>query len=88
MPRVIRRVAAKRDLTEHFVFLGENASIEVARRFLQAVDDTFQSLSQMPEMGRREDSEILDSRRFACCPSEDSNDISSFTSPLRMGSRC
>ena len=26
MARVIKRVAAKRDLTDHFVFLGENAS--------------------------------------------------------------
>jgi hypothetical protein len=32
MARVIKRVAAKRDMTDHFVFLGENASVDVARR--------------------------------------------------------
>src|SRR2546429_5252886 len=36
MARVIKRVAAKRDLTDHFVFLGDNASVDVARRFLHA----------------------------------------------------
>jgi Ribbon-helix-helix protein, copG family len=36
MARVLKRVAAKRDLTDHFVFLGENASVDVARRFLHA----------------------------------------------------
>jgi len=30
MARVIKRVAAKRDLTDHFVFLGDNASVDVA----------------------------------------------------------
>lgn len=34
MARVIKRIHAKRDLTDHFVFLGENASVDVARRFL------------------------------------------------------
>jgi len=37
MARVVKRAAAKRDLTNHFVFLGENASVEVARRFLDVV---------------------------------------------------
>ena len=35
MARLIKRVAAKRDLTDHFVFLAENASVNVARRQLQ-----------------------------------------------------
>lgn len=51
MARVIRRVAAKRDLTDHFVFLGENASVDVARRFLHAVSVSFQTLAKMPELG-------------------------------------
>jgi toxin ParE1/3/4 len=50
MARVVKRVAAKRDLTDHFVFLGENASVDVARRFLHACNVTFQTLSQMPEL--------------------------------------
>jgi hypothetical protein len=37
MARLIKRVAAKRDLTDHFVFLAENASMEVGRAvFLHA----------------------------------------------------
>jgi toxin ParE1/3/4 len=53
MARVIKRVAAKRDLTDHFVFLGENASVEVARRFLHASNVSFQTLAQMPELGAK-----------------------------------
>jgi len=51
MARVIKRVAAKRDLTNHFVFLGENASLELARRFLHACNVSFHALAQMPELG-------------------------------------
>jgi len=41
MARVIKRVAAKRDLTDHFVFLGDKASVDVARRFLHACNVSF-----------------------------------------------
>jgi len=51
MARAIKRTAAKRDLIDHFVFLGENASLDVARRFVQAANATFQQLAQMPQMG-------------------------------------
>jgi toxin ParE1/3/4 len=51
MARVVTRTAAKRDLTDHFVFLGENASVDVARRFLRACNVSFQALAQMPELG-------------------------------------
>ncbi len=51
MARVIKRAAAKRDLTDHFVFLGESASVDVARRFLHACNVSFQALAQMPELG-------------------------------------
>ena len=51
MARVIKRVAAKRDLTDHFVFPGENASVDVGRRFLHASNLSFQALAQMPELG-------------------------------------
>ena len=50
MARVIKRVAAKRDLTDHFVFLGENASVEVARRFLHACNVSFQALAQLDRL--------------------------------------
>jgi toxin ParE1/3/4 len=51
MARVIKRVAAKRDLMDHFVFFGENASVDVARRFLHAANVSFQVLAKMPELG-------------------------------------
>ena len=51
MARVIQRVAAKRDLVDHFVFLGENANIEIARRFLRSANRTFEQTVQTPEIG-------------------------------------
>jgi len=51
MARVIRRESAKRDLTIHFAYIGEHASIELAERFLRAAEKSFKSLSQMPDMG-------------------------------------
>ena len=51
MSRVLKRAPAKRDLIDHFVFLGENASIDVARRFLKSANSTMEELAQMPEMG-------------------------------------
>jgi toxin ParE1/3/4 len=51
MARVLIRITARRDLTDHFVFFGENASVEVARRFLDSSNSTFQELAQMPEIG-------------------------------------
>ena len=34
MPTVTKREAARRDLVEHFVYLAENAGLDVAERFL------------------------------------------------------
>jgi plasmid stabilization system protein ParE len=51
MARVLKREAAKRDLTGHFAYLAENASLEVARRFGDAARSTFGELSDTPEMG-------------------------------------
>lgn len=53
MPRILRRRVAQRDLIDHFVFLSENASIDVARRFLAATASTFELLARMPEIGRK-----------------------------------
>ncbi len=33
MPSVAKREAASRDLVEHFVYLAENAGMDVAERF-------------------------------------------------------
>jgi toxin ParE1/3/4 len=49
--RVLKRAPATRDLIDHFVFLGENASVDVARRFLQSANSAFEELAQMPQIG-------------------------------------
>ena len=41
MAQVHTREAAKRDLITHFVYLAENASLAVARRFKDAARVTF-----------------------------------------------
>lgn len=51
MPIVTKRAAAKRDLIEHFVYLAENASVDVADRFLANAETSFNVLSQQPAMG-------------------------------------
>ena len=51
MAHVLKREAAKRDLIRHFVYVAENASLEVARRFKDAAQDAFIELSEAPEMG-------------------------------------
>jgi toxin ParE1/3/4 len=51
MAQVLKREAAKRDLIKHFVYLAENTSLEVARRFKDAARDTFLELSDAPRMG-------------------------------------
>jgi len=45
MARVLKREAAKRDLIAQWVWYAENASTEVADRFLRAVDSTLNLLS-------------------------------------------
>jgi toxin ParE1/3/4 len=66
MARVLKRVAAKRDLIDHFVFLGENASVDVARRFLHAANISFQALAKMPELGAQRS--FRNPAGLACAP--------------------
>ena len=51
MPAISKREAAKRDLVEHFVYLAENASIDVAERFLSKAEESFNDLAHQPLMG-------------------------------------
>jgi toxin ParE1/3/4 len=51
MARVQKREAAKRDLIAQWVWYAENASVEVADRFLEAADQTLNLLSTQPESG-------------------------------------
>lgn len=51
MPKIFRRMAARRDLVEHFVYLGENAGIETADRFLSSTETSFNDLATQPMIG-------------------------------------
>jgi toxin ParE1/3/4 len=51
MTGVWKREAAKRDLVQQWVWYAENASIEVADRFLIAADNTLSLLSTHSEIG-------------------------------------
>jgi len=51
MPRVTKREAARRDLMEHYVYLAESAGMDVAERFFQNAEASFNDLAQQPRMG-------------------------------------
>lgn len=54
MARVLKReAAARRDLIQQWVWYAEEASLEVAGRFLTAVDSTLETLALHPESGTR-----------------------------------
>ncbi len=53
MPPVTKRAAARRDLVEHFVYLAENAGLDVADRFLSRAEASFADLARDPMMARR-----------------------------------
>lgn len=51
MPTVYQRAAARNDLVEHFVYLAENAGLNVAERFLANAQASFNDLAEQPKMG-------------------------------------
>jgi toxin ParE1/3/4 len=51
MPTVSQRAAARNDLVEHFVYLAENAGLNVAERFLANAEASFNDLAEQPKMG-------------------------------------
>ena len=51
MARIIRRPAARRDIVHYFAYLVEHVGLETARRFQQAVEQTYDDLAEMPSMG-------------------------------------
>ena len=51
MSTVRKRARAKRDLVEVYVYLAEQAGIEVAERFLARAEESFRALSLHPQMG-------------------------------------
>ena len=52
MAGVVKREAAKRDLIQRWVWYAENASIEVADRFLLAANATLKDLARQPLTGQ------------------------------------
>jgi toxin ParE1/3/4 len=52
MPPVSKRAAARHDLVEHFVYLAENAGLEVAERFLSRAEASFADLARQAHDGR------------------------------------
>lgn len=50
--RVERRPRARLDVVEQAIYLGQEASEEVALRFIDAVDAAFRRLADTPEIGR------------------------------------
>ena len=44
MATVYKRASARRDLIEHYVYLAENAGLEIAERFLSNADESFSSV--------------------------------------------
>jgi toxin ParE1/3/4 len=52
MSKVVRREAAKRDLIQRWVWYAENASVEIADRFLLAANDTLKDLARQPLSGQ------------------------------------
>ena len=51
MGQVYKHASAKRDLVEHFVYLAENASLDVADSFLVQAEESFSDLANHPALG-------------------------------------
>ena len=49
-PRILRRIAAKRDVARIACFIAED-SLDAAERFLESVEVSFVALARMPHMG-------------------------------------
>lgn len=51
MPTVYQRAAARRDLVEQFVYLAEQAGLDMAERFLTNAEASFNDLALQPMIG-------------------------------------
>jgi toxin ParE1/3/4 len=51
LAQIHTRAAAGRDLVEHYVYLGEQAGIDTAERFLLQAYESFRDLAAHPYMG-------------------------------------
>jgi toxin ParE1/3/4 len=51
MPQVTQRLVARNDLIKHFIYLAENAGLDIADRFLTNAETTFTLLAEQPMLG-------------------------------------
>ena len=51
MARAVQRTAARRDFIIHYAYLLERAGLDTARRFREAVEQTYAELAEMPGKG-------------------------------------
>jgi toxin ParE1/3/4 len=51
MPKVYKRGTAELDLEEHYIYLAENAGLDVADRFLTKAESSFADLAEQPGIG-------------------------------------
>jgi plasmid stabilization system protein ParE len=68
IPPAVQRPQARLDLLEQSVYFGEQASVDIAEQYLDAVSKTCALLSQQPHMGTIYESSIsrlAGLRRFA-----------------------
>ena len=79
MARAVQRPAARRDFIIHYVYLAENAGLDVAKRFRQAVESAYSQLAEMPGMGRPQECANENMREFAFGGSANLRSISSPT---------
>ncbi len=58
IPLVTQRPRARRDLLEQFVYFGEESSVELAERYIAAIDEVCDMLVKQPNAGVAYDSGI------------------------------
>lgn len=51
MAHAVQRTAARRDFIIHYAYLLQHAGLDTAKRFREAVEQTYAELAEMPEMG-------------------------------------
>ena len=53
--RVVRSALARADVLDHASYIAENAGLDAADRFLQAIEHAYAQLAQLPGMGSPRD---------------------------------
>jgi toxin ParE1/3/4 len=64
----MQRPRSRLDLLEQYVYFGEQSGVELAERYVAAVEETCSRLAAQPESGRLYDSGIRHLRGMRRCP--------------------